>query len=252
MIFIHHALAEAFIETLDDASVTLLATDPPYYGIVEETWDNQWSFPHAYVDWLVTLLEMFKRKLTPTGSIVFFQGFGKHGKHPVFDVIQRLEQTYTFRNVITWKKRRAYGKEFDYLYCREEILWFSKSPERTEVVFNIPLTNQLRGYPGYSKKYPAKSEFKRVSNVWDDIPELFTPERNAQKPIELMERIVKTHSNPGDLVVDLFCGWGTTGVAALKNGRNFIGCEGIAADAQAANERCTAVSRQINLIMNDR
>jgi DNA modification methylase len=244
MTFVTHAVAEAFLTTLEDASVTLLATDPPYFGIVEETWDNQWSSTHAYVDWLVTILEMFQRKLTPTGSIVFFQGFGKHGQHPMFDVIKRLEKSYTFRNVITWKKRRGYGKEFDYLYCREEIVWMSRSAERTGVVFNIPLTEQLRGYKGFNKDYPAKSEYKRVSNVWDDIGELMKPERNAQKPIELMERIVKTHSNPGDLVVDLFCGWGTTGVAALKNGRRFCGCEGIEKDAEAANGRCLAAKKE--------
>ena len=63
-----------------------------------------------------------------------------------------------------------------------------------------------------------------------------------------MERIIATHSNPGDLVVDTFCGWGTTGVAALKLGRRFLGCERIPGDAKLANERCLAVVNQASLV----
>lgn len=129
----------------------------------------------------------------------------------------------------------------DYLFCREEIAWYSMSPERTKVTFNIPLTNIKRGYAGFSKKYPAKSEFKRVSNVWTDIPELQRPERQAQKPIPLMNRLIETHSNVDDLVVDCFAGWGTTGVSALSLKRRFLGCETSVEDAKAANNRCRAV-----------
>jgi site-specific DNA-methyltransferase (adenine-specific) len=67
------------------------------------------------------------------------------------------------------------------------------------------------------------------------------PKRRAEKPIPLMERIIQTHSNQGDLVVDPFCGSGTTGVAALKLGRRFLGNERIEEDAVKANERCQIV-----------
>lgn len=129
----------------------------------------------------------------------------------------------------------------DYLFCREEIAWYSMSPERTKVTFNIPLTNIKRGYAGWNPKYKAKSEYKRVSNVWTDIPELQRPERQAQKPIPLMNRLIETHSNMGDLVVDCFAGWGTTGVSALSLKRRFLGCEASVEDAKAANNRCRAV-----------
>lgn len=126
----------------------------------------------------------------------------------------------------------------DYLFTREEIAWYSVSPERTEVIFNIPLLDVKRGYSGFNKKYAAKSQYKRVTNVWSDITELFKTERATQKPIALMERLIETHSNMGDLVVDVFSGWGTTGVAALRKQRRFLGCERIESDAIKANERC--------------
>jgi DNA modification methylase len=87
-------------------------------------------------------------------------------------------------------------------------------------------------------KYPAKSEFKRVSNVWDDIPEIMRPKRTAQKPTQLMDRLISTHSNEGDLIVDPFVGFGTTGISALQLGRRFQGSEAIVADAKEANNRC--------------
>lgn len=429
--------SDALLDQLPDGSVDLLLTDPPYHGIVEDSWDNQWADERAFAHWLSGIFLRALPKLTPTGSLVFFGGLGRHGSHPLFRVVTALENGgYTFRNWVTWKKRRAYGKSHDYLYTREEILWFSRSPERTGVTFNKPYTEERRGYEGYEAtvvagyvdlcyhtphgwekartnpqdsclspgsqaqskrsllrllrqadilerpgiqegqasevvateqgassrlhspektstgpgdrssrssktrreetrdtirvdrrrlegcldrdmpcswnpnstehqempefdlggsdrqlcwvctweylrdvlegqqvegrrlvgrtegsssilggvvcvevtdrrvKYPALSEFKRVGNVWtdidpviDDCPELMRPERSCQKPQRLMDRLVAAHSNEGDLVVDPFSGWGSTGVSAVALGRRFIGCEAIEADARAADER---------------
>jgi DNA modification methylase len=229
--YVWKSRAEEFVPTLADGSVNLLCIDPPFFGVVAEEWDNQWSSVREFVEWFVgDILGAFRPKLHPRGSAVFFGGIGSHGKRPFFNVLDAIEATdsplnLTYRNIITWKKRRAYGKSHDYLFAREEIAWYSASPERTEVTFNIPLLDEKRGYAGFSAKYPAKSEHKRASNVWDDIPELMRPERSCQKPLRLMDRIIQTHSNPGDLVVDCFAGWGSTGISAVQNDRDFMGCE---------------------------
>lgn len=233
--------AREFASSLQDESVHLLACDPPFYGIVSDEWDNQWNTLEEFAQWLYGVFVAFESKLTRDGSIVFFGGIGKHGHRALFRVMDLLESSsspYTFRNMITWKKRRAYGKSHDYLFCREEILWYSRSSERTGVRFNIPLSDQKRGYAGFDPKYPAKSEYKRISNVWDDIPELMRPSRSCEKPVPLMRRIIDTHSMPGDLVVDCFAGTGATGVAAVEAGRMFTGCD---SDATAANVACRRV-----------
>lgn len=227
-------------EDLEDNSVDLWLFDPPYFNIVKDTWDNQWTSKDAYIEWFMNGLAAMKPKLKPHASIVFFGGIGRHKEHPFFEIMMKAEELYQFRNMITWQKRRAYGTATDYLFCREEILWFSVSPNKKEITFNVPLTNIKRGYAGFSKKYVAKSEYKRVSNVFSDIPELFSPPRATAKPIALMERLVATHSNEGDLVVDTFLGYGTVGVAARGLGRRFLGCEAIPADAASANERIAA------------
>lgn len=235
--YIVQAKAEEWAKTLEPESVDLLLTDPPYYEIVDETWDNQWSSPKQYSNWLVNVINSFMPALKPHASVLIFQAVGKDGIHPIFDIVTGLEKFLCYRNWITWKKRRAYGKSHDYLFCREEILWFSVDCDRTAVSFNIPLSDVKRGYDGFNPKYKAKSEYKRISNVFDDIPELMRPERQCQKPLDLIDRFIKTHSNPGDLVIDPFVGRGTTGISALRLGRRFLGCD-VNPDAVQANERC--------------
>lgn len=232
--------AEDFLDTFEEQSIDLLLFDPPYSGIIDAGWDNRWTgveYARWFRNWVI---DHALDRIKPKGSIVFFGGVGYHGHHPFWDAVQGLEEYGSpyLRNIITWKKRRAYGKSHDYLFCREEIAWFSVAKGRKDVTFNIPYTDVKRGYAGFNKKYPAKSEYKRVSNVWDDIPELMRPERETQKPVPLMERLVLTHSNPRDLVVDPFCGLGTTGVASLKNGRRFLGCDADPSVIERANERC--------------
>jgi len=235
MSFVHATDALAFCAGLSDQSVDLLLTDPPYYGIIRDSWDNQWPSVDAFVDWLARIFEAARPKLKPTGSLVFFSGIGRHRQHPLFRLIERLEETYVYRNWITWGKRRAYGKKRDYLFTREEIVWLTCSDEFT---FNVPYLEEKRTCPSMNPEYPAKSEYKRVTNVWTDITELFRPRRYCQKPEPLMARLIQTHSNPGDMVLDPFCGYGTTGIVALKLGRRFRGCEAIEADAVSANARC--------------
>lgn len=250
MTYVIHARAEDFVPSLPDGGVHLLLTDPPYMGIVKESWDNQWRTPKDYANWLSGVFLSILPKLAPNGSLVFFNALGRHGSHPIFQVITLLEENgYFWRDWITWKKKRAFGTPRSYLYIREEILWFSKSPERTGVTFHKPYLDELRGYGAFDPKYTI-SDYKRVGNVWtdiapedlndpviEDITELFKLDRQCQKPVKLMDRLVKTHSNPGDLVVDPFVGWGTTGVAAVQAGRRFLGCEGIPEDAIKANQR---------------
>lgn len=230
-----------FIPSLQDESVELLILDPPYYGIVAEEWDNQWVSEELYVHWMHGLIRLAWDKLTPTGSLLLFGGVGKHGSHPFWQLCMKLESFLFYRNMVTWKKRRAYGKSHDYLFCREELAWFSKSEERTKVTFNVPLLSEKRGYDGFNKDYPAKSEYKRVSNVWDDIPELMRTTRSCEKPVELYNRLVETHSNPGDLIVDFFQGTGNSGVSAVTLGRRFLGCDKDAETVEIANRKIRAV-----------
>ena len=69
----------------------------------------------------------------------------------------------------------------------------------------------------------------------------------TQKPVDLMLRLVEQFTDPGDIVLDPFCGSGTTGVACIRLGRRFIGIEKDAKYAAVAQERLLAESQGLNL-----
>lgn len=238
MNYVVAADAERFLSALRDESVDLFLIDPPYFGILNVPWDNQWESAADYASWLVRLCKLAKRKVKRSGSLVMFQAMGKHGQHPIFQVVTGVEEDWCFRNWITWKKSRAFGKSSNYLYCRDEILWFTASEREDDFTFNTPFLNE-------KPKRAGKTEFKKVTNVWDDVEQVFRPARLCQRPMPLLARLIKAHSNPGDLVVDFFAGYGTTGIVAHNLGRRFLGCEQIEEDARAADRRVTEARRHV-------
>ena len=80
------------------------------------------------------------------------------------------------------------------------------------------------------KMYLDESPGIRLQNLWDDIPAVNSQAQErlgypTQKPVALLERIISTASNPGDVVLDPFCGCGTAVHAAQKLGRQWIGID---------------------------
>ena len=63
-----------FIQTLPENSVDLIVTDPPYFKVKPEGWDNQWKGDDDYLKWLDQCLAQFWRVLKPAGSLYLFCG----------------------------------------------------------------------------------------------------------------------------------------------------------------------------------
>lgn len=70
----------------------------------------------------------------------------------------------------------------------------------------------------------------------------------TQKPIALYAYLIRTYTNPGDTVLDFTCGSGTTGVACIKTGRNFIGCEIDPTYFAVAQKRISEAAMQLPLL----
>jgi methylase of polypeptide subunit release factors len=92
------------------------------------------------------------------------------------------------------------------------------------------------------KIYLEEKKGAPLRTVWTDIYPLASNSNErvgypTQKPEALLERIILASSNPGDLVADFFMGSGTTGVAALKLGRRFVGCDVNPEAVRLARER---------------
>jgi DNA modification methylase len=196
----------------------VVSADPPYGAVLKET---RWELPAGQALKLYRMiLDNAKASLKPGGSLLLWGGVGKPRRRVLLRAVLYGESVgWDMRNWITWRKKRAYGKSNDYLFTREELIWFVRSGESPRI-FNVPLLDEKRGYPGYNSKYPAKSEYKRRTNVWTDITEIMRGKTHeAEKPERLYEVLYATHSRPGDYVLDLCAGSGAAGAAALKLGR---------------------------------
>lgn len=142
---------------------------------------------------------------------------------PFFKAIPLIEETTPWKmaTLITWKKKRAYGIQWSYLFTREEIAYFVLGDPKKPRVFNVPLLEIKRGYEGYNKKYPAKSEFKRRTNVWDDVTEILRGKTHeCQKPERLYRIMIEASSNEGERVLDPFAGSGV--LSRAGEGRHCI------------------------------
>ena len=209
---------------LGNASVPLIATDPPYGNIVMQDWDRTKMSDDEYAEYMVQWTRLWSQTLEQGGAFYVWGGLGLPNFRPFIKYITRVEDNnFKMSNLITWSKKRAYGVQNNYLFTREELAYFVKGNPKKPLKFNIPLLETKRGYEGYNKKYPAKSEFYRRTNVWMDVNEIFKGKLHpTQKPQRVVEIPIQVHTNPGEFVIDPFAGSGATAVAARKLGRKFV------------------------------
>jgi site-specific DNA-methyltransferase (adenine-specific) len=117
---------------------------------------------------------------------------------------------------------------YDFLGVRRVWRW---TRERMEEAYSAGLIVQPRpGAVPRFKRYLDEQRGKAIGDVWDDIPPINSQAQErlgypTQKPVALLERIISTSSNPGDVVLDPFCGCGTAVHAAQKLGRAWIGID---------------------------
>ena len=103
--------------------------------------------------------------------------------------------------------------------------------KRMQAAYDVGLVVQTRpGTVPQYKRYLDEQKGRPRGDVWTDIPPINSQAQErmgypTQKPLALLERIVSASSNPGDLVLDPFCGCGTAVVAAEKLGRQWIGID---------------------------
>jgi DNA modification methylase len=149
----------------------------------------------------------------------------------------------SFLNHIIWSYRRWPSVSKLYQSMHDDILWYAKDPD-AERIFNVeyeaPSDSYLKRFGGKTQILDPETKTRKlvvdeptkglpVRDVWDlSIVAGFKSERTGyptQKPETILERIVNTSSNEGDLVLDCFCGSGTTAAIAEKLGRRWIACD---------------------------
>lgn len=149
---------------------------------------------------------------------------------PDFMIMMRDFEQLRPRSLITMRNQRGYGTQKNWMWVRQELLYYVQG----EPSFSVVYTDIPKIVRGYYKKVNgeltenlerSKSNTIRPGNVWFDIQQVFyRMEENvsgcyAQKPIKAIERIIESSSIEGDLVADFFAHSGTTLVAGERLGR---------------------------------
>lgn len=202
----------------DFRDVDLVVTDPPYGRIVNKAWDKNWTYEDQS-----NVGKLIEKILKPGGTAYVWGGVGRPKDRLFLRWLSYVEDETSLKlhNVITWKKKRGIGTQYNYLFTREECAMLVKGDR--PVTFNVPLLDEIRGYAGYDSKYPALSDHYRRTNVFTDINEIFRGKKHVnEKPRKLSEVLIETSSKKDELVVDLFAGSGSTGVAAKGLSRRSI------------------------------
>lgn len=201
------------MQQLIDNGVTVdaIICDPPYV-INYADWDKEFNMPLA--------IKLCDQLLKENGNLILFQGWSN-----VTKTISLLDEKFKIQNWIIWDRIKGRGAK-KILFQQEKIFFGIVKGITLHTQKFILISQRKTG--GLGKK--NGQENRALTNVWYDISPIvpWSSERNGhptQKPLQLMERCITIWTNEGDTILDFTMGSGTTGEAALKLGRKFIGIE---------------------------
>jgi len=245
------------LRKIPDSAAQLVVTSPPYnvgkkYETKQELKDYA-KFQRAVVTECVRITR-------PGGSICWQVGNHINGRQqiiPLDFIIHRLFLPHRkmskvrLRNRIVWHFEHGLHCQLRFSGRYETILWYTKGDQYT---FNLDAVRVPQKYPGKRAYQGAKKgEYsgnplgKNPGDVWsfpnvksNHVEKTIHP---CQFPVELPARLILALTRPGDLVVDPFMGVGTTGVAAVLNGRRVAGAEIVEEYVKVARERIAQAAR---------
>jgi len=230
---------------LSKESVDLIYVDPPFFTHkqYEVVWGDEaeirsykdrWEggIEH-YIGWLEPRVKAMYELLKPTGS--FYIHCDWHANAHIRIMLDKIFGDKNFRNEIVWHYNRWTAASGMFQRMHDNIYFYTKGDDYTfnkifkEYSKTSKEAHEARGFiqRGSFKSYPNPEGVSA-----DDVWEINFPARSkervgypTQKPEELLKRIINASSDKGDLVLDAFCGCGTTIAVAQQLGRRWIGID---------------------------
>jgi len=223
---IHFADCLDVLRQIPDGSVDLMLTDPPYNTTACE-WEYEISFEALWGEW--------RRVVKPNGAFVFT------ASQPFTTDLINSNRAY-FKYELVWDKGRPSNfmlSKHQVLKMHENIIVFYKN----QPTFNPQKVNRNKWdkrlgsnkntnekgkiiqVTGQKRVVPTSSDDEKLDGSIIRILRKVEPGHPTQKPTDLFRYLIRTYSNPGDVVFDGYGGSGTTAIAAQMENRKFIVCE---------------------------
>lgn len=231
MISLYHGDCLEIMKELPAGSVDMVLCDLPY-GTTQNKWDSVIPFAPLWYE--------YARVLRPDSAVVLT------ASQPFTSALVMSKPEW-FKYEWVWKKNNATGhlnaKRMP-MKNHENVVVFSN---RTSPYFpqgTVPFNKKVRrGHNGGNFGNSGRENFQEVTNYPRSVLEVSTDSDKlhpTQKPVALMEYLIKTYTNEGDTVLDNTMGSGTTGVACANLNRSFIGIEKDAVYFEIAKTRIDA------------
>ncbi len=234
------------MRTLPAGKVDLILCDPPY-GTTMMKWDSVIDFQSLWAE--------YRRVLSPIGCVVMF------GSQPFTSALVMSNPAW-FKYALVWDKNKCGSPGLANvrpMKTHEDILVFAPgrttyNPQMEEGTPYARKSSNPEGYVGKSNNHrygmKPRTEFTNTGTRFPKsilrISRDFSAQQQVhptQKPVPLMAWLVRTYSNPGEVVLDSCMGSGSTGVAAIEEGRRFVGIERDAEYFDTAKARIAAVAQ---------
>lgn len=273
------------MRSIEKNSIDLIYLDPPFFTekkhklkskdrTKEFSFDDVWGSDLAYGEFLYERIGLMKEILKDSGSI--FVHCDKSGEHIIRAILDNVFGSDNFQSEIIWSYKRWSNSKKGLLPSHQNIYFYSKSKN---FKFNTILTSysettnidqilQNRTRDAHNKsiydidenglfKHGKEKNGVPLNDVWE-IPYLNPKAKErvgypTQKPLLLLERIIELVTDQGDLVLDPFCGSGTTCVASKLLKRKYLGIDK-SKDAVALSEEriSNPIKTESNLLKNGR
>ena len=215
------------LKQFDEESFDMIFADPPYFlsnngitcssgkmvSVNKGIWDKALSVNDKYEfnrKWIHECYRILKDEGT-----IWISGT----LHNIYSIGMALEEEgFKILNNITWQKTNPPPNLAckTFTHSTETILWAKKDFKKGKYTFNYSLMKELNNN-------------KQMKDVWTTSLTKPSEKKNGrhptQKPLEILERIILASTNENDLILDPFCGSSTTGIAAAKLKRNYIGID---------------------------
>jgi adenine-specific DNA-methyltransferase len=240
-----------FLDRLDEGTIDLIVSSPPYF--MGKEYDRS-SRVEDFISDHQRIIPKIVKALRPGGSLCWQVGSHVRGGAMipldalVYNAFSATE--LALRNRIVWTFGHGTHSQRRFSGRHETVLWYTKGED---YYFDLDSVRVPQKYPGKrSYKGPKKGDWsgnplgKNPGDVWE-IPNVNA--RHIEKtghpcqfPVALVQRLVRALTRRGATVVDPFMGSGSTGVAAIIEGRNFLGCDISDNYLEIARHRLSAAS----------
>lgn len=202
------------MKDIPDGSVDLILCDLPY-GTTQNKWDSVIPFDRLWTEY---------RRICRKGAAVVLTAAQPFTSALIMSNVEEFKYSWTWRKSkptghLNAKKQPMRNTEDVTVFYRHQCLYNPQGVRETDVM--VSRTN--RGNYGECSKTTRQTVTGYPATLLEFATE--NGEHQTQKPVALMEYLIRTYTNEGDTVLDNCMGSGTTGVACANTGRNFIGME---------------------------